>query len=214
MSEDNNTPTAEADQASTAPVDAPPADTPGDGVPQPTETVEELQAKLAKYKEIASTQEKRAKENAVKAKQFDELTTAQMSELERAQDEAKRFAAQAESFRSRAVVGEAKSLASEFANPAIAVKLLGDLTGYVDDQGEIDSARLKTDLDELLKREPYLARVQGPAGMRPNPAQGQSGNPPLTASQRAKESERTGDWAQAKAVKADMLLQMKSQTNH
>ena len=213
MSEDNTISGAEVDSANTASADAATADTASDINSNATETVEELRSKLAAYKEIASTQEKRAKENAAKAKQFDELTTAQMSELERAQDEAKRLAAQAESFRTRAVVGEAKSLAAEFANPTVAVTLLGDLSGYVDDQGEIDSTRLKTDLDALLEREPYLARVQAQPGMRPNPAQGQSGAPPLTPSQRVKESERAGDFARAKALKADMLLQMKSQTN-
>ncbi|SNY84105.1 hypothetical protein SAMN04244553_3596 [Nocardia amikacinitolerans] len=173
-----------------------------DAAPKPAETVEF-------WKNKARDWESRSKANADKARQFDELQEQAKTELERAQDEAKRLAAQADSFRNRAVVGEAKSLASDFANPTVAVTLLGDLSGYVDDQGDIDSARLKSDLDDLLQREPYLARVQAPTGMRPNPAQGQSGNPSLTPSQRASESERQGDWKTAGAVKADQLLKLR-----
>lgn len=181
--------------------------------PAPAESsasVAELTAKLEKYQEIARKQEQRAKENAAKAAEFDKLTEQSKTDLERAQEEAKRLSETATAFRTRAVLGEAKALATDFANPAVAVQLLGDLSGYVGEDGDIDGDRIKSDLADLLKREPYLARVQEPAGMRPNPAQGQSGKPPLTASQQARESEKAGDWRKASAVKADQLIQLSS----
>lgn len=212
-------PSAPPDPAATPAATTPPVPTPGEVAAATTgpgtpvaDTVEDLQKKLAAYQEIASKQEQRAKENAEKAQQFDALTAASQTELERTQAEAQRLAQRADLFRGRAVTGEAKALAVEFANPEVAVRLLGDLQGYVDDDsGEIDTTRLKSDLDSLLTREPYLARVQAPAGMRPNPAQGQSGAPALSPSQRAQEASRTGDWKAAGAAKADVLLQMRDQ---
>ena len=56
------------------------------GEQQQTETVETLQAKLAQYKEIASKQEKRAKENAAAAKRLSELEDAQKTDAEKAAD--------------------------------------------------------------------------------------------------------------------------------
>lgn len=62
-----------------------------------TETVESLQAKLAQYKEIASKQEKRAKENAAAAKRLAELEDAQKSESEKAADRIAKAEAEAAS---------------------------------------------------------------------------------------------------------------------
>lgn len=210
MSDDITPQLAASEQATpsiTEPASASEVPTAGEqGSPESTETVEDLRAKLAKYKEIASTQEKRAKANAAKARQFDELTEQSKSELERAQDEAKRLSERVDSYRDRAVRGEAKALAANFANPDVAVRLLGDLRSYVDDNGDIDTDRLSGDLGDLLKREPYLARVTEPAGMRPNPAQGQSGAPALSPSQRIADSERQGDWKTSMRLKADALM--------
>ncbi|MBF6459810.1 hypothetical protein IU433_12260 [Nocardia puris] len=179
---------------------------PAEQTPNPAETVEFWKGKAREW-------ETRSKANADKAKQFDEFQASQQTELERAQNEAQRLAGRADSFRDRAVLGEAKALAGDFANPEVAVRLLGDLRGYVDDDsGDIDTDRIKADLDTLLQREPYLARAQAPAGMRPNPAQGQSGAPALTPSQRAQEAARTGDWKAAGAAKSDLLLQLRDHT--
>ena len=48
-----------------------------------TETVESLTQKLAKYKEIASTQEKRAKANAEAAKELEAIKESQKSEADK-----------------------------------------------------------------------------------------------------------------------------------
>lgn len=60
----------------------------------------------------------------------------------------------------RIVRSEIKALAAEsFADPADAVLNL-DVTDYeVDDDGNVDEARLKSDLAALLKRKPHLAKV-------------------------------------------------------
>lgn len=50
------------------------------------ETVESLEAKLAKYKEIAAEQEKRAKANADAAKRLAEIEDAQKTEAQKAAD--------------------------------------------------------------------------------------------------------------------------------
>ncbi|WP_040815061.1 hypothetical protein [Nocardia concava] len=207
MSDQPETQQAAAESAPVAPEPAPAAPEPQASeqtAPKPTETADYWKAKAREW-------ETRSKANADKAKQFDQLTEQSKTDLERAQDEAKRLTERADSFRDRAVRGEAKALATDFANPDVAVQLLGGLSGYIDDQGDIDTDRIKSDLDALLKREPYLARVQEPTGMRPNPAQGQSGSAPLTASQQAAEAQSRGDWKAAGAIKADQLLKLAQQ---
>ncbi|MGW3545889.1 hypothetical protein ACWDNI_35855 [Nocardia niigatensis] len=61
---------------------------------QQAETIEDVRAALAKYKEIAKTQEKRAKENASAAKELAEIRDAQKTDAERTAD--RLTAAQAE----------------------------------------------------------------------------------------------------------------------
>lgn len=51
-----------------------------------TETVESLKAKLDSYKEIAKTQEKRAKENAAAAKELETIKQSQMTDAEKTAD--------------------------------------------------------------------------------------------------------------------------------
>lgn len=114
--------------------------------------------------------------------------------------------ATANSYRDRAVKAEAKAIAAtSFADAEDAIALLGNLDGYVED-GEIDTEKLSTDLGNLLKRKPYLGRVEGDKRMRPNPAQGQSGAASLTPLEVAAQMESGGDFKSASAVKADQLL--------
>lgn len=133
---------------------------------------------------------------------------AQRTDLERFQDAAATATEQATKYRDRAVTAEAKVLAREFANPDVAVRLLGDLTSYVDESGDIDTDKISADLSGLLEREPYLGRTQEPREMKPNRAQGQSGGAPLTPSQLARDKEQQGDWRGASAIKADQLLDL------
>src|SRR5690606_24279189 len=59
----------------------------------------------------------------------------------------------------RAVRAEVRAVAAaDFADPADAVAFL-DLSAYVDDDGEIDSDRIKADLADLLERKPHLAKA-------------------------------------------------------
>lgn len=75
----------------------------------------------------------------------------------------------------RIVKSEVKALAADlFADPKDAHLYL-DLTKYdVDDDGEVDEAAIKADLDELLKSKPHLAKT----GRRPkpDPSQGSKGD--------------------------------------
>jgi hypothetical protein len=58
----------------------------------------------------------------------------------------------------RAVKAEVRALAvADFADPADAIAFL-DLSAYADDDGEIDSERIKADLADLLERKPHLAK--------------------------------------------------------
>lgn len=133
---------------------------------------------------------------------------AQRSDLDRWQETAATATEQATKYRDRAVTAEAKVLAREFANPEVAVRLLGDLQSYVDESGDIDTDKISADLSGLLEREPYLGRTQEPREMKPNRAQGQSGGAPLTPGQLARDKEQQGDWKASSAIKSAQLLDL------
>jgi hypothetical protein len=70
--------------------------------------------------------------------------------------------------------------AGKLADPADAIRLL-DLTGFVDDAGEIDGKAIAAAVDELVTAKPYLAAnaakpngttaaPAAPQGTRPGPA--------------------------------------------
>jgi hypothetical protein len=138
---------------------------------------------------------------------------AQRTDFDRLQETASTAAEQAAKFRDRAVVAEAKVLAREFANPDVAVRLLGDLKSYVDEAGDIDTEKITVDLGGLLEREPYLGRTQEPREMKPNRAQGQSGGAPLTPGQLARDKEQQGDWKASSAIKSAQLLDLARKNN-
>ncbi|MGW4718871.1 hypothetical protein [Nocardia sp. NPDC004260] len=82
--------TIDADQpVADAPV-TPAADAPKDEVETATETGPDLAAEIAKWKALSKKNEQRAKENAEKAKQFDELQEANKTELQKLLDRAEK----------------------------------------------------------------------------------------------------------------------------
>jgi len=96
---------------------------------------------------------------------------------DRDKTEAERIAARAaeaeqrvQALTERAVRAEVRAVAAaDFADPADAVAFL-DLSAYVDDDGEIDSDRIKADLADLLERKPHLAKAAAePEKRRPAP---------------------------------------------
>jgi hypothetical protein len=76
--------------------------------------------------------------------------------LEDARQEGERRAA--ERHAARIVKAEVKALgAKKLEDPEDAVAFLGDLQGFVDDDGEVDAAALNKAIDKLIERKPYLA---------------------------------------------------------
>lgn len=132
--------------------------------------IEKLRKEAAKYRTAARDLEPLAK----KARDAEE---AQKSETERLTGQLAEAEKRVQAIRQRAVRSEVKALAAaQFADPEDAHAFL-DLDAYVDDGGDIDTARIQTDLAELLKRKPHLGKPQeGPRAPRPDRTQGSSGN--------------------------------------
>lgn len=100
----------------------------------------------------------------------------------------------ASSWRAVAVSAKAEALAApKFADAAVGVQLLGDLTNFVDGD-TIDDTKLSAALDELLEKHPYLARSGDGQQQRmtPNPAQG-AGAAPLPIDDQIKAAQDRGD---------------------
>lgn len=125
------------------------------------QTVADLQRQVDEWKGHSRRHEARAKENADKAKKYDEQQAASASETEKAvkaaQDEtAKQVRGQ---YHGRLAVAEVRALAGgRFTDPGDAVAQLRDQLGdFVDDDGDVDGGKVTKALDQLLKDKPYLA---------------------------------------------------------
>lgn len=109
---------------------------------------------------------------------------ASQSELDTAREDLAAARALAQTWSANAVTAQASAIAAtaRFRDPADVITMLGDLTGYVS-SGEIDTAALTERITALATEKPYLLAAsdqqppaaQPPAGLRPNPAQAQSG---------------------------------------
>lgn len=130
---------------------------------QTEDTVDDLKAKLAKYQDIAKTQEKRAKENSAAAKRLAEIEESQKSEAQKAAD--KVAAAEAEVASVPAKVSEA--LKSH----------LVALHGIDNEDSELFLTATEPEL--LLKQ---VDRLVGSSGKRKNhvPREGESKKPANT----------------------------------
>lgn len=62
---------------------------------------------------------------------------------------------------------EAVAAAAGFADPEDAVRLLDDITSYVDTDFSVDSEAIRGDIDELLVKKPHLKRPEAQQGGRP-----------------------------------------------
>jgi hypothetical protein len=185
-----NAPTEPASATPAAPVPTPPAAAAPTTEP-PAASWDDLfkgqdPAKVKEALEHSRKWETRAKENADKAREFDRLAEASKTELEKAQEAAAKADAKVQAANNRAVKAEVKALAAgEFADPDDAAAFLssGD---YLTADGEVDAARIRTDLADLLARKPHLAKPQGNRVPAPNPAQGSSANGPAAPGQLTK----------------------------
>ena len=138
---------------------------------------ERAQAKIRKANSEAENLRRRLKELEPLAAKAKELEDAQKTAEERAAERAEAAEKRAAAANARAVRAEVKSLAAGFADPDDAVSAL-DLSAYIDADGEIDTDRIRDDLDDLLKRKPHWARPEegGPRRPAPDRTQGSSGN--------------------------------------
>jgi hypothetical protein len=124
-----------------------------------------FEAELRKKNSEAQNLRKRLKELEPLARRAKELEDAQKSETERLSDQLRAANERIEATRKRLVTSQVKVLATAFADPDDAVGAL-DLDSYVDDDGDIDEAAIKADLDALLERKPHWARTQPQEGPR------------------------------------------------
>lgn len=139
--------------------------------------IEKLRREAAKHR----TKAKELEPLAAKAREAEE---AQKSEAERLASQLQAAEERIAGIQQRTVRAEVKALAAEsFADPEDAHAFL-DLTAYVDDDGGIDTDAISSDLKDLLKRKPHLAKAQdtGPRSPRPDRTQGSSGNGARTPS--------------------------------
>jgi hypothetical protein len=128
---------------------------------------------------------------AEKASYWDELETASQTEYER-QAEALTAAEQ------RAMAATERIVNAELRAAGVPAALIEDLdlSRFIDGDGEIDEARI-----EAL-RDKYAALAPTSPRMAPNPAQGSSGQPPLSLGERIAQAQAAGDTRTVMRLKA------------
>jgi hypothetical protein len=119
------------------------------------------------------------------AAELEQIKAANQTEAERLTSDLNRWQTEAETWRKAAVGNRIEALAStDFADPSDAISALSG-TDYLDAGGQIDEARIRADLAEVLERKPHWRRPEGqtaPASPRnpaPNAAQGSGGGRPV-----------------------------------
>lgn len=153
------------------PADDPPADPPADDPPAddpPAKPEDDLGDKGKK----ALAEERAARKEAErKAKRADELEAElekfredAMSEQEKAIEKARKEAAKEardevlSEVHQKIAAAEARALAAgKTRDPEVAVTLLGDLTEFVTDDGDVDADAMSAALDKLVEEKDYLA---------------------------------------------------------
>lgn len=116
------------------------------------------QEKIRKANQEAAGLRKRLKELEPLAKRAQEAEDAQKTEVERLQERLDAAEKRGAQFRGRAVKSEVRSMAADLFADKTDPEALLDLDAYIGDDGEIDSDRIKTDLEDLLERKPHLAK--------------------------------------------------------
>lgn len=181
-------------------------DTTDDTTPEPTgkRSLEELLGDLGdeergivlgelnKARKQAAQARTKLREAEPLAAQARALQDASRTEQERAAAAAQAAEARVQAANRRLVSAEVRAHAArDFADPDDAAAFL-DLDSYIDDDGDVDTNAIQSDLADLLQRKPHLAVKQN--GMRPDLSQGTSGSknrPP------ASPAERFAEWWKA-----------------
>lgn len=120
-------------------------------------TRKDWQAEAEKWKALARKHEGSAKTNAEKAAEFDKAEEARKTAEQKAEDRAKAAEDRVTQATQRAVRAEVKAIATgEFADPTDAYLYLGDLSRFIKNDGDIDSAAIEDALKEIEKAKPHL----------------------------------------------------------
>ena len=139
------------------------AETGGDDKPFDRKQAE---AKIRKANQEAKNLRQRLKELEPKAAELQAIKDSEKSESERLSDQLQRANEQVAKTRQRLVRTQVQALAmAGFADPEDAVGAL-DLDSYIDSDGDIDEAAIRSDLDALLERKPHWAKTQPQEGPR------------------------------------------------
>lgn len=155
------------------PVD-PPADPPADPKPDP-DLGDAGKKALQEERAARKAAEKALAEREARLKEFEDRDKTEAEKLAAARDAAEK---RAQAATARAVKAEVKAAAADFTDPTDAVALLGDLTKYAGDDGEIDADAIGKDLADLLDRKPHLRKAApGRPGLKPDPSQGGGRDP-------------------------------------
>jgi len=114
------------------------------------------------WKSKARKWERQAKANAAKARKLDEIEAANRTEAEKLQAERDQLAQRAKAATDRAVRAEVRSAARDlrFQDPADALRLIGDLDAFTDDDGEVDEDAVTKALKKIAKDKPYLLKQE------------------------------------------------------
>jgi hypothetical protein len=171
------------------PVDDPQPDDPDDPEPEGADSLgdkgkqalERMKADRAAAKKSAAEERRKSADLTRRLAEFEDRDK---SELERVTSKAEKLAEQAARATQRAVRAEVKAMAAgAFADPTD-TDLLGDLSRYVDADGDIDTDAIETDLTDLLDRKPHLrkqsAEPERKKSPRPDPGQGPRPPEPAT----------------------------------
>ncbi|MEV5138435.1 hypothetical protein AB0K71_05755 [Streptomyces syringium] len=137
--------------------------------------LDRMKAEKAAAKKEAAAAKKTAAEAQRRIAEFEDRDK---TDLDKATAKAEKAEALARAATERAVKAEVKAMASDqFADPTDTA-LLGDLSRYVDDDGEIDTDAIETDLAALLERKPHLRKATPePKKRAPRPDPGQGSRP-------------------------------------
>ncbi|MFJ2174338.1 hypothetical protein ACIOHE_15670 [Streptomyces sp. NPDC087851] len=175
-----------ADPAGPEPKDPEPKDSADDPDPEGADQLGDagkralaaMKAEKAQAKKDAAEARKTAADALARVQEFEDRDK---SELDKATAKADKAEARAAVATSRAVKAEVKVLAADFIDPTDAEQI-GDLSRYVDSDGEIDTDAIASDLAALLERKPHLRKQ--PAAPKdekqktPKPDPGQGPRPP------------------------------------
>lgn len=121
---------------------------------------------LAEERASRREAEKRLKDMQVKLDRLDELERQNMTEQEKAVAQARAEARQEAMVSSsqRLVRAEVRAAAAgKLADPDDAAFLIGDLAGYVDGDGEVNTKAIAKAIDALVNAKPYLGVRQEPS---------------------------------------------------